>query len=328
MRKTVLALLTLAALLGCEGIRTKGPKFQQKITFAYTIQPQCTLVHVALAKGYFAEEGLEVQPLVHTYGKAALQSLLDQKADFATVAETPIMFSILKGDTFFVIANIEASSKNNAIVARKDAGIAVPADLRGKRIGFTPGTTSDFFLDSYLTTIGLTRQAVRPVALKPEGMAAALLGQQVDAVSTWNYPLAEIRRQLGPKGTSFFDQEIYRETFNVVASQGMVERNPEVVHGILHALVKAEDFVKANPTVAQAIMAATTKTDEELVREVWNAFNYRTRLDQTLVITLEDETRWAMNQKLTGRAAMPDYRKYLHSESLRSIRPEAVTVGR
>ncbi len=331
MRKTaivVLVLLALAALLGCRKVSSKGKEAVQKITFAYTTQPQSTLVHVALAKGYFAEEGLEIQPLVHSYGKAALQSLLEDKADFATVAETPIMFSVLKGEAFFVIANIEASNRNNAIVARKGAGIAAPKDLRGKRIGYTPATTSDFFLDSYLTTIGLTRQAIRPLPLKPEEMLAAMLGQKVDAVSTWNYPLTEIQRQLGANSVVFFDHEIYTETFNIVASQWMVEKNPDAVKGLLHALVKAEHFARAHPTVAQAIMAATTNTDEGLVREVWGAFRYRVQLDQTLLITLEDETRWAMKQKLTKRTDMPNYRSYLHPESLRSLRPEAVSLGR
>jgi NitT/TauT family transport system substrate-binding protein len=103
---------------------------------------------VAVAKGYFLEEGLQVEPLLSTFGKASLQNLLEGRADLATVAETPVMFSILNGDKICLIANIEASPLNNGIVGRRDAGIVVPADLRGKRIAFTPGTTSDFFLGS------------------------------------------------------------------------------------------------------------------------------------------------------------------------------------
>ena len=183
MRKTTLTFLMIATLLGCQkspsqdaGQRSAAPL--QKITIACTAQPQSTLVHVAVAKGYFVEEGLDVQLLMHTFGKAALESLVNHKADFATVAETPVMFSVLKGDKIFVIANIEMSGKNNAIVARKDTGISVPVDLKGKRIGFTPGTTSDFFLDSMLTAIGLPRKAIQPVALKPDEMQAAIIGKK------------------------------------------------------------------------------------------------------------------------------------------------------
>ncbi|MCE5182141.1 MAG: NrtA/SsuA/CpmA family ABC transporter substrate-binding protein [Betaproteobacteria bacterium] len=333
MWKTFFTLLFIAALAGCQKPSTPNAEQQgagslQKITVAYTNQPQSTLVHVALAKGYFAEEGLDAQSLMHTYGKAALQSVLENKAEFATVAETPVMFNVLKGEKIFVIANIEASSMNNAIVARKSSGINAPGDLKGKRIGFTPGTTSDFFLDSLLTANGLTRQEIQPVAMKPEEMQDAIMAKRVDAVSTWNYPLTQIKRQLGSDGTILYDREIYTETFNIAAQQDFVQKNPATVKRFLRALIKAENFVAKNPDEAQAIMSAATKIDKSLIHEVWNSFNYHVVLDQTLLITLEDEARWAMKNKLTDRTVMPDYLSFIHLDSLREIKPEAIKMNR
>lgn len=333
MRKTTLVLLLMAALSGCQkspsrnaGQRSTRPL--QKITVAYTVQPQCTLVHVAVANGYFIEEGLDVQSSIHAFGKAALQTLLDHKADFASVAETPFMFNVLKGEKIFVIANIEASNMNNAIVARKDAGISVSGDLIGKRIGFTPGTTSDFFLDSILTSIGLTRQAIQWVALKPDEMLNAIVGKKVDAVCTWNYPLTQIKRQLGFDGVLFYDREIYTETFNIAGQQDFVRKNPETVKRLLRALIKAENFVEQHSDEAQSIVSAATKTDPDIVREVWNAFAYRVVLDKRIIITLEDETRWAMKNRLTDQTVMPDYLTYIYLDGLRAVKPEAVKIGR
>lgn len=217
---------------------------------------------------------------------------------------------------------------NNGIVARKDAGILAPGDLKGMRIAFTPGTTSDFFLDSLLTAIGLTRRDIQPVALKPEDMQGAVMAKQVDAVSTWNYPLTQIKHELGANGNIFYDQEIYTETFNIAAQQNFVLKNPQTVRSFLRALIKAEDFVAKNPDAAQAIMQAATKTDLGLIREVWHAFNYRVALDQTLLITLEDETRWAMKNQLTERKEVPDYLDFIHVESLRAVKPEAIRMSR
>ncbi len=333
MWKSTLSLLLIFVLSGCQKSPSQDASQRsaatlQKITVAYTYQPQSTLAHVAVAKGYFAEEGLEVQSLMHTFGKASLQSLLDHKADFAAVAETPFMFNVLKGEKIYLIANIEASGKNNAIVARKDAGISVAGDLKGKRIGYTPGTTSDFFLDSMLTVIGLTRQSIQPVPLKPEEMHAAIVEKRVDAVCTWNYPLTQIKRQLGPNGVLFYDPIIYTETFNFAAQQDFVQKNPETVRRFLRALIKAENFVAQHPDEAQAIMSAATKTDLDLIREVWNAFNYRVVLDKKLLITLEDETRWAMKNKLTDQTVMPEYQNYIHLDSLRAVKPDAIRGGR
>ncbi len=324
----VLALHLLAAVLGCQKAPGKGSVPAQKITVAYTTQPQSTLVHVAVAKGYFAEEGLEIQSQVHSYGKAALDSMLEGKADFSTVAETPVMFSVLRGEQFSVIANIEASTKNNAIVARREAGIDKPRDLKGKRVGFTPGTTSEFFLDSFLTAQGLSRKDLRPVFLKPEEMRQAIRERTVDAVCTWNYPLSQIERDLGTSGAVFYDREIYTETFNIAVSREVLQGRPQAAQAFLRALIKAEQFVAGHPEDAQDIMASGTGIDRALVREVWDAFNYSVRLDQTLLITLEDETRWAIKQKLTEQTGMPDYRKYIHEDSLRAIRAQAVKQTR
>lgn len=328
MWKISLSWFLIAALLGCEKLPSTDSAAAQKITVAYTVQPQSTLVNIALAKGYFAEEGLQVQPLVHTFGRASLQSLLDHKADFATVAETPVMFAVLKGEKIFVIANIEASTLNNAIVARKDAGISAAADLKGKRIGYTPGTTSEFFLDSLLTANGLTRQQVKALAVKPEEMQEAIMAGKVDAVCTWNYPLTQIKRLLGSNGTVLFDREIYTETFNVAAQQDYVRKNPETVKRFLRAMIKAENFAAKKPEESQSIVSTATTTSPDLVREVWPAFNYRVVLDQTLLITLEDETRWAMKNRLTEETLMPDYMNFIHTESLQAVKPEAVRMHR
>ena len=333
MFRLLLAILCVFAMSGCEKALIDSPardssQVRQKITVAFTTQPQSTLVHVAFAKGYFSDQGLDVQALMHSFGKAALESLLDGKADFATVAETPLVFSVLRGDRIFVVANIESSSTNNVILARKDAGIVSPLDLKGKAVGFTPGTTSDFFLDSFLTAQGLTRQEIRPVALKPDEMADAMAQKKVDAISTWNYPLTLIRRQLGANARVFFDPQIYTETFNIAAMQDYVQKNPETVKRFLRALVQAENFVTKHPEQAQDLMADAIKVDKALVREVWSAFNYQVALDQTLLITLEDETRWAMKNKQTDQTAMPAYANFIHVDSLRAVKPEAIRMNR
>lgn len=333
MWRMLVAMCCAVSLASCDkaplqAAGSAGSEGRQKVTVAYTTQPQSTLIHIAVNKGYFSNQGLDVQPLIHSFGKAALQSILDGKADFATVAETPVMFSVLKGDKIFVIANIESSNVNNAVLARPDAGIVKAADVKGKRIGFTPGTTSDFFLDSFLTAQGLTRKEITPVPLTPNEMQEALQTRKVDAVSSWNYTLTQIKHQLGAQAVIFYDRQIYTETFNIAAMQDFVQRNPQAITRFLRALIQAEDFVAKNPQEAQDIMAAAIKVDKELVKEVWDAFNYQVRLEQNLLITLEDETRWAMKNKLTDKTVMPNYKDYVHVESLMAVRPEAVRINR
>ncbi|WP_371928789.1 ABC transporter substrate-binding protein [Methylomonas aurea] len=322
----VLLSIFFAVLAACQKSTPQNPEPFRKITVAFTYQPESVLMHVAMAQDFFTAEGLEVQPQMYSFGKTALQAVVDGKADFATVAETPLMFSILRGEPVTAIANIVTSSSNHAIVARRDTGIAKLADLKGKRVGFTPGTTSEFFLDSILTASGLTRPEIEPVAIDPEDMQQSLERKRVDAVCTWNYPLIQIRRQLGADVAVFYDRDIYTETFNVAAQKAFIENNADTAERVLRALLKAEAFVADKPEAAQTIMARATRLELSLVKDVWADFNYELALDQTLLITLEDETRWAMKNRLADREVMPDYRLHIHTDSLAAVKPAAVSI--
>ena len=334
MRELSVILMSLILLGGCHKStellsgQSANKQQLQKITVAYTNQPQTALIHIAMAKGFFVDEGLDVQPLMHTYGKAALQSVIDNRADIATVAETPIMFSVLNGAKITVIADITSSTTDNAILARKDAGIVSAADLKGKRIAYTPGTTSEFFLDSLLTANGITMQDIVTVPLKPDELTAAILDKKVDAVSTWNYLLEQLSQQLGQNGRVFYDHDIYTEIYNVVTMKEFTDKNPETIRRFLRALIKAEKYIVIHPQESQDIMTADTGTDKNIVHKVWNVFNFHVVLDQMLVITLEDETRWAMKNKLTQQTVMPNYLNYINTDSLRSVSPDVVKITR
>ena len=66
MWRKVLAICCAGALTACDraplsAVDTSGSSVLPKVTVAFTTQPQSTLVHVALDKGYFLNEGLDVQ---------------------------------------------------------------------------------------------------------------------------------------------------------------------------------------------------------------------------------------------------------------------------
>ena len=179
-----------------------------------------------------------------------------------------------------------------------------------------------------MTASGLTRQDVKPIGLKPEEFQDAFMSKKIDAASTWNYPLTQIKHQLGTDGVIFYDKDIYTETFNIAAQQSFVHNHPDTTRRFLRALIKAEDFVAKYPDEAQTIMSVSTKIDKSMIHEVWDAFNYHVVQDQTLLLTLEDETRWAIKHKLTDKTVMPDYLSYIHLDSLKAIKPEAIKMTR
>jgi NitT/TauT family transport system substrate-binding protein len=201
-------------------------------------------------------------------------------------------------------------------------------DLKGKKIGVTRGTTSDFFTEAFLSVHDIGRKQVTIVDLNPDEMAAALALGKIDAASTWNPVLAKLQRNLQNNGLTFYGEEIFTETFCVVAGQKFVKQRPEAVKKFLRALIKAETFVKEHPEASRRFVAEFIKADKVLLDMTWDIFDFRVLLDQSLLIDLEEQTRWAMKTRLTTHRNMPNYLDFVYADGLLAVRPEAVRIIR
>jgi ABC-type nitrate/sulfonate/bicarbonate transport system substrate-binding protein len=197
-----------------------------KITLAEARQPVVALVYVAAARGYFADQGLDVTLQPYSSGKACLNAVLGGNADFGTVAETPLVHSALRGEMTYIVATISHTERNTVIVARKDAAITGPTELKGKRIGASFGTNGEFFMDAFLTMNRLTRRDITAVNISPKDMFNALVNGEVDAVATWNPHALRLRKELGTNGITFYGEGVYRETYNVATTQAFAKSNP------------------------------------------------------------------------------------------------------
>lgn len=323
----IIGLIAWAAS-GCKPAADKQAGPREKITFAYTTAPEAVLVQIAFAKGFFAEEGLDATPQPHAFGKLALESVVEGKADFATAGDTPFVFAVMNGRKITTFATILTSNRNNAIVARQDRGIAKPSDLLGKKIGVTFGTTGDYFNYSFLLFHGIHENQVRRIAMNPGDMDEALSTGKVDAVSTWSPFRQQMQKKLGSNGVTFFGEILYTEIFCVAAPQEYAGKNPETVKKVLRALIKAETFVKRHPEESRRLVAEFTKTDKAIIDDTWDVFTFEVALEQGLLVNLEDQTRWVIKNRLATRTDMPNYLDFIYDNALRSVKPEAIRIVR
>jgi ABC-type nitrate/sulfonate/bicarbonate transport system substrate-binding protein len=316
------------AIVSCEGKldRPAGPP--EKVTLAYTTNPNSALVQVALKKGYFAAEGIDIVAQPHLYGKAAVAALVEGKADLATAAETPFIFAVMKGSNIFAVATIQTATKDTAIVVRKDRGINNPQDLKGHKVGVTFGTSGEFFLSSFLTVNAIEQKNITIVDLQPEQTVDALLKGEVDAVSAWNPNVILAQKKLGNNGAIFYGETAFTETFCLTGNQDFVRKNPGAIKKVLKALVRAEKFVKQDPAAAQTIVAEIIGMDVALLADIWPVFNYSVELEQSLLVTLDDVTRWAMRTKLVKEKKMPNYLDFIYMDGLAEVKPEALRIIR
>lgn len=329
----VLAAAALAAALALGYLGTRDPSpapaaIVEKLSLALPTSAAASLLHVASARGYFAEEALDVTIVPTTSGKEAIGLVVHGKADLAAVAEVPFVILVMKGEALVIAASVLSDSSDNAVVARRDRGISAPRDLLGKNVGVTFGTSGEYYLWALLIRHKLPPGSVTLVDLPPTEITQALAKGAIDATATWHPIVPGARAALGDNAVTFAEPSAYTQTFVVVGRGAFLKDHPKVAEKLVRALLKAEEFMQSRPEDALNLTARWLEIDVETLRSVWKNFNFRVDLLQSQLITMEDEARWAMARGYVAKGPVPNFLPNLYLDALLAVRPERVTVVR
>lgn len=281
-------------------------------------------VLAAQRHGHFAAEGLDVRLLQHPSGRAALQQALSGGADFATVADLPVAIAAAEGRPVVILANMFKAERDNGIVARRDRGVQAPADLRGRRIGVTAGTSPHFMLDAFLNRAGLSVRDVVVVNLAPAALADALLGGSIDAAATWQPILDSIADRAGNNAAVFFGDRVYNAVFLLAAHRDTVGSRGDDVRALLRAVLRGA-VTCADAAAGVALLELPQDTDRAALHRKWEGYKFSVALEQSLLLALEDEAAWAISQRLASGAA-PNFLDHIETGPLRAVRPAAVSL--
>jgi NitT/TauT family transport system substrate-binding protein len=245
-------------------------------------------------------------------------------ADVATNADTQALRVSVQNPDLRIIMTV--SEGLYRIVARRSAGIEEIADLRGKRIGAIPNTSSNYFLHKMLQTAGLTIDDVEVVRLFPMDLyKTSLADGTVDAVTVWE-PGAGWAAESIPADdlVEFSGEGVYRELFNLNTTAGALadpERRGKIV-AFVAALIAASDEIATNPARAQALVAESSGYDLHDVEQTWRHHAYPAALAPDLLDVLVEEDVWVARE--TGRA--PRTREELASLVDPSVLEEAIAL--
>ncbi|MFH1631733.1 MAG: ABC transporter substrate-binding protein [bacterium] len=285
-------------------------------------------VWVAEERGYFEDAGLDIAIEEFDSGRLSFLDMLEGGVNISTVAPTPIMFQSFERDDFQIFSTFVYSDDDLKVIARGGNGISDIKDLVGKKIGTPSGTTGQFFLAAFLTYGGLRESDVQVIDLNPSELPGALASGQVDAIVIWEPYAYNAEQLLGNAAIQLPSSEVYRETFNFMAMDSFAEANPEALERFIIAIDKATEFIQDNKENAQEIVAEHLGLDSTVTAALWDDFVFDISLSQSLVITLEDEAMWAVENSLVDQKQIPNYLDYIYFGALDAVSPGSITIIR
>ncbi len=315
----------------CGGQRDGASNAPRKVTIGIQVSPAMALVMVAQDKGFFQQQGLDVELKEFTAGKFALQAFLAGGVDFAVSGEVPVALATLQGNSLRVVTQVVERTRNEVrVVALRDGDTTDPAAyfLRKKRkLATSFGGGPEFFTYSFLRHYKIRPDQVEIISQRPEDMPAALATGSVDAVAIFE-PFAYFAEHRSRRSViTFPDAGIYSELYVLSASPAQLESKASEIAGMVRALAAAGDFVDSNMAEAQAIVQKYTRLDLETVRAIWPSFVFRPALTPELLRVWQAQADWARETgQVQASTPAPDFRTLIESRFLSDVRPTAVGI--
>jgi len=326
--KMVKALLLIVVLIawGCQNSEHRTPEGPPvKLSLAVSPAVYSGLIAIADDKGYFKDAALDLSMDLYPSGREALEAVCRGEAQAATVADIAFSTMALEEPSIRVLASI-GTTIGSRIVARKDRNIESPFDLRGKRVGFSSGTVSDYFLYAFLVTENIPLQDVTAVDIPPARQVESLVNGHVDAVSAFEIFAFEAEKRLGKNAVSWDSQNNMAYHW-LLATNESLTRSPEPLKRLLRALIRAEDFVHAHEEETRTILVRKWGLDPAFVLESWPRTRLNVSLGQSVVTSLENYARRQI-RKEGNLEDPPDVLNYLHTGILDEVAPREVTLFR
>lgn len=301
------------------------PVKMEKLSIATTSSG--ALLFITKEQGFFNEYGLEVELKPFSSGKAAGKALIDDQVNLSTTADAGfVSYSFSHGD-LKVLASI-TSANLSELVARKDRDISTISDLKGKKIGVTKNTTSDYFLEAFLIDNLISPDDVQYVYLKPKEIVDAMLSGEIDACHVWHPHVYKIQKVLGSNHVSWPAQVGQPYHFLLMTKEKWIDNNKDIAKRLINALAKGEDFVSSNLELAKDSYAKLSGLKGEALDLKWKGMQLILSLDQSMLIHMENQARFKIQNKQVDSTTIPNYMDFIHYETLESVSKDSVTIFR
>lgn len=231
----------------------------KNIVIRYGYQPGHSQVVIADKKGLFKEE-FEKDNITFEFSKfqagpALITSLTAGQLDFGQVGDQPALSAKANNVDLKIVGKYITSDQVNSLLATKKSGIKTVADIKGKKVGVTIGSTCHQLLYIYLESVNLKPEDIQQVNLQPGDIVSSLVSGNIDAAVTWE-PYASMTIAKGVTDKIADGVGYKKEVDVIIANNPFLQQHPDVSARVLKVLDKAGKWIKANQEEALQLVGA------------------------------------------------------------------------
>lgn len=280
---------------------------------------------IAKEKGYFSNNGLNAEIKEYEAGPQAIKDLLAGEVDIAFASDNAGVQTIFTNPELRIIAQF-VKNRVFSVIARKDKGIARPADLRGKKIGVTKKSAGEYLFSQFLALQNLKQQDLTIVDLPPSQIKIELQKGSIDAAILFEPNVFDLIKILGEK-VIVWPIEYGYDTFGLIyTTDTFIQLHPDLTERYLRSLVEAELYYKSHPSEIKELVGKTFGYSKEYIDYSWPKNDHAIALNQEFILSMENLARWAITSKLADKSKVPNYLNYIYFNSLEKVQPESVTI--
>ena len=175
---------TAAAAAFASRVSAQGALKEIRIGYQKTGVLVITRQQATLEK-HFTPQGIEVKWVEFSSGPPMMEAMNVGSVDYGAVGDSPPVFAQAAGAAIVYAAG-QPITNGQGILVPKDSPIRILADLKGKRIGFTKGSSAHNIVVQTLEKAGLTYADITPVYLTPPDAGPAFANGSIEAWAIWD----------------------------------------------------------------------------------------------------------------------------------------------
>lgn len=281
------------------------------------VNPDHGPIVIAQEKGFFTEAGLEVEVIAPADPADPPKMVAAGRADLAVSYQPQLHLQVHEGLPLARVGTLIATPLN-CLMVMADSGIRTPADLAGKKVGYSVSGVETALVNAMLNTAGLSLDDIQMINVG-WSLSPSLMTGQVDATigGYRNFELTQMRLE-GAEGRCLFVEEQGVPTYDELIFVANPERmDAEATSRFLQAVERGANYIVNHPEESWALFSATAPDlSDELNTQAWQ----------------DTVPRFAQSPAALDHGRYARFETFLHEQGLiDSIRPVsdlAVDIGK